>query len=159
MKTPCIAALFLALVLAFPARYSVVPVALAKAPSSSISAPEIAVLEAGQHLSAEYGSRPPYSGPVIAKNEPISPEQAQAVIPYLGACESRWRVIKEVDSNGFYSYGPLQIQSSTAALFNSLDHTAYDPMIPFQAIDLTEIALEHGYLYRWSCAKILGIVG
>jgi hypothetical protein len=159
MKTPiCIAALFLAFISLFPARYDVVPVAQAKASYSSISAPEVAVLEAGQALSLEYGSRPPYNGPAFPKNYDLSPDQAQAVIPYLGACESRWKVIKEVDSNGFYSYGPLQIQSSTAALFNSLDHTAYDPMVPFQAIDLTEIALEHGYLYRWSCAGILRLV-
>jgi hypothetical protein len=120
--------------------------------------PALAVLEAGQELSAVYSSRPPYSGPTFAKNEPLSPEEAQMVIPYLGACESRWRIIKEVDSNGFYSYGPLQIQSSTATLFNSIEGTSYDPMIPTQAIELAEIAIEHGYLYRWSCAKILAIV-
>ncbi|HEX4310104.1 MAG TPA: hypothetical protein VHZ25_08745 [Acidobacteriaceae bacterium] len=159
MKNPiCIAAFFLASIFAFPARYSVLPVAQAQTSPQVIFASETAILEAGQRLSAEYGSRPPYSGPVFVKNEPLSPEQAQAVIPYLGACESLWRVIKEVDSNGLYSYGPLQMQSSTAALFNSLDHTTYDPMIPFQAIDLTEIALEHGYLSRWTCARIIGAV-
>jgi hypothetical protein len=157
LKTLCVAA-FLAIFTLPSARYSVIPSAEAQSPAQVNFQPETAILEAGQQLSIEYGSRPPYSGPTFAKNEPLSPDEAQAVIPYLGACESRWKVVKEVDSNGFYSYGPLQIQSSTAALFNSLDHTAYDPMNPFDAIDLTEIALEHGYLYRWSCAKILGIV-
>ncbi|HEY1757969.1 MAG TPA: hypothetical protein VGG72_21545 [Bryobacteraceae bacterium] len=160
MKTPCISVLF-ALFLPFlapAARYSIVPAAHAQNPIQVSFASETAILEAGRALSLEYGSRPPYSGPAFAKNEPLSPDEAQAVIPYLGACESRWTVIKEVDSNGFYSYGPLQIQSSTAALFNSLDHTSYNPMIPFQAIDLTEIALEHGYLSRWTCAKIIGAI-
>lgn len=158
MKTSCIAALFLVLISLFPARYSIVPSAQAQSPSQVNFQPETAILEAGQRLSLEYGSRPPYGGPAVAKFADLSPEQAHAVIPYLGACESRWKIVKEVDSNGFYSYGPLQIQSSTAALFNSLDHTAYDPMIPFQAIELAEIALEHGYLYRWSCSSILRIV-
>lgn len=158
MKTSCIAALFLALISLFPARYSIVPSAQAQSPAQVNFQPETAILEAGQRLSLEYGSWPPYGGPAVVKFADLSPEQAHAVIPYLGACESRWKVVKEVDSNGFYSYGPLQIQSSTAALFNSLEHTAYDPMKPFDAIDLTEIALEHGYLYRWSCASIEHIV-
>lgn len=61
--------------------------------------------------------------------------------------------MKTIDSNGYWSYGILQIQSSTAALFNSLEPS--DPMNPAQAVDLAEIAIEHGYLYRWSCALIL----
>jgi hypothetical protein len=157
LKKLCVA-LFIALFA--PRVYAISPaVALSgKNVPSPLFAPEIAILETGQRLSAQYGSRPPYNGPPFLKNEPLSPEQAAQVIPYLGACESRWRVIKEVDDNGFYSYGPLQIQSSTAALFNSLDHTSYNPMIPFQAIDLTEIALEHGYLDRWSCARLIGLI-
>jgi hypothetical protein len=48
----------------------------------------------------------------------------------------------------------LQIQSSTVALFNSLDRTNLDPMIPAQAVQLAEIAIENGYLSRWSCSLI-----
>jgi hypothetical protein len=106
-------------------------------------------------LSLEYGSRPPYTGPAFLKNEPLSPEQAQKVIPYLIACESRDKSVKIIDSNGFYSYGILQMQSSTVAMFNSIDHTVLDPMIPAQAVELAEIAIERGYLSRWSCARIL----
>jgi hypothetical protein len=110
------------------------------------------------HLSLEYGSRPAYSGPALPKNESLSPEQAETVIPYHIASESRDKSVKDVDSNGFYSYGILQMQSSTVALFNGLDHTDLDPMIPAQAVQLAEIAIENGYLYRWSCASILGII-
>lgn len=112
----------------------------------------------GHRLSIEYGSRPPYTRPAFPKNEPLSIDQADAVIPYLIACESRDRSIKIVDSNGYYSYGPLQIQNSTAELFNSIGHTDLDPMVPVQAVQLAEIAIENGYLYRWSCARILGII-
>ena len=49
------------------------------------------------------------------------------------------------------------MQSSTVALFNSFENTTYSPMIPFQANDPAEIALDHGYLYRWSCAHISGL--
>jgi hypothetical protein len=120
--------------------------------------PEIAILEPGQRLSAEYGSRPPYKGPTFLKNEPLTTPDAQMVIPYLIACESHGKVEKTVDSNWYWSYGILQVQSSTAADFNAIDHTGYDPMVPFQAIDLAEIAIEHGYLARWSCASIVQIV-
>lgn len=68
------------------------------------------------------------------------------------------RSVKDVDSNGFYSYGVLQMQSSTVALFNSIARTTLDPMIPAQAVQLAEIAIEQGYLYRWSCAKIEHLV-
>jgi hypothetical protein len=63
-----------------------------------------------------------------------------------------------VDSNGFYSYGILQMQSSTAAMFNSIEGTDYDPMRPLEAVSLAEIAIEHGYLSRWSCARIEKVV-
>lgn len=118
----------------------------------------LAVLIEAHRLSLQYGSRPPYAGPAFPKNEPLSPDQANSVIPYLIACESRDKSIKDVDSNGFYSYGILQMQSSTAALFNSLDHTDLDPIIPAQAVQLAEIAIENGYLYRWSCATLEHIV-
>jgi hypothetical protein len=114
-------------------------------------------MEAHQ-LSIRYGSRPPSTGLVFPKNASLTSEQAEAVIPYLIACESRDKSVKIVDLNGYYSYGILQVQSSTAARFNSIEGTAYDPMIPEQAVDLAEIAIQSGYLYRWSCAKILGIV-
>lgn len=85
-------------------------------------------------------------------------QQADSVIPYLIACESRDKNVKDVDSNGFYSYGILQMQSSTAVFFNSLENTHYDPMIPTEAVELAEIAIRHGYLYRWSCSALERIV-
>jgi hypothetical protein len=49
------------------------------------------------------------------------------------------------------------MQSSTVALFNSIEHNHYDPMIPAQEIELAEIAVAHRFLYRWSCAGIESI--
>lgn len=154
LNTLCLLALFLAC----PARYSIVPqVEAQSAPAVSFEA-AIPVLEAGQRLSLQYGSRPPYTGPAFAKDESLSPDDAQTVIPYLIACESEARSVKRVDSNGFYSYGILQMQSSTAAMFNSIEGTDYDPMRPLEAVSLAEIAIEHGYLSRWSCARIEKVV-
>jgi hypothetical protein len=120
--------------------------------------PEMAVLMEAHRLSLEYGSRPPYNGPAFPKNYDLSPDQGDMVIPYLVACESRDKSIKDIDSNFFYSYGILQMQSSTVALFNSIDHTDLDPMIPVQAVQLAEIAIEHGFLSRWSCSSLENIV-
>lgn len=94
------------------------------------------------------------TGPVFTQKQPLVAADARKVIPYLIACESRDQNVKIVDSNGFYSYGILQMQSSTAALFNSIENTSYDPMIPIEAEQLAEIAIEHGYLSRWSCASL-----
>jgi hypothetical protein len=49
----------------------------------------LAVLIETHRLSNEYGSRPLYNGPAVPKNCDLCPEQADAVIPYLIACESR----------------------------------------------------------------------
>lgn len=120
--------------------------------------PTESVLSVARSLISQYGSRPPYTLQKANIGQQMIPSQADSIIPYLIACESQLRNVIIVDSNGYYSYGILQIQSSTAADFNAIEHTHYDPMIPAQAIELSEIALEHGYIARWSCAKILKII-
>lgn len=141
-------------ILAHPAVVSVVSTPQAESLATGQISQTLGILEASHELSVKYGSRPPYSGPRFAQKQALDEADTQNVIPYLIACESRDHSVKIVDSNGFYSYGILQMQSSTAALFNSLEGTHYDPMKPVEAVELAEIAIEHGYLYRWSCASI-----
>jgi hypothetical protein len=143
-----------------PRIYAISPVVAprATAPPGPDSGSGLAVLIEAHRLSNEYGSRPLYNSPAVPKNSDFSLEQTDAVIPYLIACESRDRRIKDVDSNGFYSYGILQIQSSTVASSNGIDHTDFDPITPVQAVQRAEIAIQNGYLHRWSCAHILGVV-
>jgi hypothetical protein len=117
-----------------------------------------AILATADQLSSEYGSRPPYSGPYFAPGEPLSPEEAIHTLPYVIACESRDRSVKIVDSNGYYSYGIAQIQSSTWADFVKESGMGGDPMIKADAVRMGLWAFEHGYLYKWSCATILGVI-
>src|SRR3990167_11027791 len=95
------------------------------------------------------------SQPAIVYATPLSNE----IMPRLIQCESGGRNIKHLDVNNFYSYGILQIQSSTAARWNKESGLNADPMIPDEAIKLGHWAISNGYLKSWlNCAKKLGYV-
>jgi hypothetical protein len=66
--------------------------------------------------------------------------------------------VKIVDSNGYYSYGVLQIQSSTWAQFEKQSGLSGDPMNSVDAVQMALWAVEHGYAWKWSCAKLTRIV-
>lgn len=158
-KSLCILCfLVFASIFATPVCYSVLPIAQAQSPAAGQISTAIGILIEGHELSLKYGSRPPYLGPRFAPKQPLDDADAQNVIPYLIACESRDHSVKIVDSNGFFSYGIGQEQSSTIADFNAQAHEHWNPMNPIDAVASMEWALEHGYLYRWSCASILKIV-
>jgi hypothetical protein len=58
--------------------------------------------------------------------------------------------MKDLVSDGFYSYGIGQEQSSTIADFNRLVDQNWNAMIPAQAVESMQWALENGFLDRWS---------
>jgi hypothetical protein len=66
--------------------------------------------------------------------------------------------VKHLDSNRRYSYGVLQIQSSTWAQFKASSGIEGTPMNPTTAINVGLWAVENGYLAKWSCARILEII-
>jgi len=116
------------------------------------------ILTTTDRLVAEYGSRPPYSGQIFASGERLTPEQAIYALPYVIACESEDKSVKIVDSNGYYSYGIAQIQSSTWAGFVKDSGLGGDPMVKNDAVRMALWAFEHGYADLWSCARIEKVI-
>jgi hypothetical protein len=153
--------LFLTPFLASPRLEAVKPAPLpsgAELASQSATGAISATLQTADRLSAQYGSRPPYFGPQFAPGEALTPEQAIHTLPYVIACESRDRSVKIVDSNGYYSYGVAQIQSSTWAGFVKESGLGGDPMVKQDAVRMALWAFENGYLYKWSCARLTHII-
>ena len=96
-----------------------------------------------------------------SKEEPKSTAPTlkhRLVIRELIGCESQGRNIKILDTNGYYSYGILQYQSSTWNAWSKLSGIQGSPMNIRDSITMADWAIENGYLHHWSCAKILGLV-
>lgn len=115
------------------------------------------ILQEADRLTALYGSKPPYNGPVLARNEPVSVERAISTLPYLIACESGDNSVSEIDSNGLLSQGILQYQAWKADWETSSGLNG-DPMIRYDAVVMGIWGLTNGRIARWSCASILGII-
>lgn len=94
----------------------------------------------------------------VKSGEPIDTETAEKALPGLIGCESEGVSVKRVDSNGYYSYGILQYQSSTWNEWSKSSGITGDPMNPNDAIKMYYWAASHGFLNHWACAKILGIL-
>jgi hypothetical protein len=140
------------------ASYSVSPALASNSSVIEAHASEITVLQDAQDLFAKYGPRPPYSGPAFLKNEPLSGDQAEMVLPYILACESGGRDVSELDSNHKMSRGPAQFQDATWAERQSESGIEGTPTEAIPAVDMSIWSLEHGYIAQWSCASILRII-
>jgi hypothetical protein len=140
------------------ASYSVQPAFAFSASPLVKFAPQIAILEEAQTLYAKYWARPPYTGPVFGKNEPLSVDQAEMVLPYILACESGGRDVSELDSNHKMSRGPAQFQDATWTERQSESGIEGTPTEAIPAVDMSLWSLEHGYISQWSCVKILKII-
>lgn len=79
------------------------------------------------------------------------------VLGMLIGCESQWTNIQRLDSNGLYSYGVLQIQSSTWALWSQKSGIAGSPMNPADAMLMADWALQNGNLGAWTCSRLTGL--
>ena len=79
------------------------------------------------------------------------------VIEQLIQCESSGASVTVMDK-GSYSYGILQYKSSTWNGWSEEFGFEGSPMRPGDAKEMTRRALRAGYLYHWTCAKILGLL-
>jgi hypothetical protein len=86
-------------------------------------------------------------------NVPFPVSNAQT-IEKLISCESSGENVARLDSNHKMSYGILQFQSSTWADFSKLSGIDGGPMNPAAAIEMADWAINHGFLSRWTCARI-----
>ncbi len=95
----------------------------------------------------------------IVASAPPPSRPIPAVIQKLIRCESQGQNRKEVDSNGYYSYGILQYQSSTWNGWSRRSGIMGNPMVPADAIRMAEWAIaQPGLLGHWTCAHILHLV-
>jgi hypothetical protein len=159
MKKLCLLAIF-ALLLLPTAHYEVnaqnEPISHSVSTQSlSVAGP---VLVAAHKLLNRYGSRPLWPLNSFRKGEDVPADLAPEVIAHLIPCESQNRQRDEIDSNDLMSRGILQFQD---AFWSDLEHqsgTYGDPDNSENAVEMATYAVEHGYLNRWTCARILKIV-
>lgn len=115
-------------------------------------------------LADKYGTRPPWPGQTFRKGEIPPIALIPIIIAHLIPCENLGRLIhpgtvsKIVDSNNFYSYGLLMIQSSTWNGWTKAMGITGDPKNDNTAILVASWAIGHGQLYQWTCSRILGII-
>lgn len=88
----------------------------------------------------------------IAPSQNISLDQT---LESLIQCESGWKNVKIIDTNGYYSYGILQFQKSTWDELSEKSGIVGSPMDQMQSIEMAKWAILHGYEKRWSCWKTL----
>jgi len=143
-----------------PARYSVSPQSpvLGSNLGGNTTSTAVSILIQAHRLLNAHGIRPQWPNLPFREGEDVSAEEAPAVLANLIPCESQGRSVKHLDSNHEFSYGVLQIQSSTWAQFEKGSGIIGSPMNPATAIDVGLWAVEHGYLSKWSCAKLTGLI-
>jgi hypothetical protein len=71
-------------------------------------------------------------------------------------CESQGVNIARPDSNGLISWGILQFNGTSTWQDMEKRFNFYgSPMVPTDAIHMADMMIQNGYLYRWTCARIL----
>jgi hypothetical protein len=161
---------YLALFISQPASYSVIGHAQAQTPvpaSNLGKAPlsgEASILLEAHQLADAYGIRPYWQKMPLGKGEVPPPAEMDDIIAHLMPCENISRLLhpsstpKVLDSNNRYSYGDLMFQSSTWQGVEAGDGFTGSPLDTGDAIEGARWAISHGYLWYWSCARILRIL-
>jgi hypothetical protein len=81
------------------------------------------------------------------------------ILRQLIQCESQNTNIARIDSNGLMSYGILQFNgTATWSTFAPLAGVSSSAMNPIAAIRVADWMVSHGFLSRWSCARILHLL-
>jgi hypothetical protein len=145
------------------------PVLAANAPlgaesSQELLSDEASVLLEAHQLALSYGIRPYWQEMPLSKGEIPPPGEVDDIIAHLIPCENIGRLLhpgtvdKVLDSNDRYSYGLLMFQSSTWQGVEAGAGFTGSPLDTLDAIQGARWSILHGYLWWWSCAKILKIV-
>lgn len=90
----------------------------------------------------------------------------KAIIESLISCESGGVNISRPDNDGIISDGILQfhrdptdtLENGTWKFFDAQSHIGGSPINSPDAIRQADWAISHGYLKRWSCARIMGLL-
>jgi hypothetical protein len=100
----------------------------------------------------------------LSKGEVPPAGEVDDIIAHLIPCENIGRLLhpgtvdKVLDSNNRYSYGLLMFQSSTWQGVEAGAGFTGTPLNTLDAIQGARWSILHGYLWWWSCAKILKII-
>jgi len=123
----------------------------------------LAVLMEAHQLANQSGTRPYWEGQTFKKGEIPPTSEVPDIIAHIIPCENIGRLLhpgtvsKIIDSNGRYSYGLMMIQKATWQGWSQESGITGNPDDANDAISMASWAIEHGQLYQWSCARILGI--
>jgi hypothetical protein len=156
----CLVLTVLASIALQPAQYTVYGQDLSTSNGLNVGS----ILVEAHQLANQYGIRPYWQKTPYSKGEIPPPSEVPDIIAHLIPCENMSRLLhpsstpKIIDSNNHYSYGDLMFQSSTWAGVERGAGFTGSPLITADAINGAEWAIEHGYLYWWSCARILKIL-
>lgn len=89
----------------------------------------------------------------------LAPAVNKGILRNLIKCESQNTNIARMDSNGKMSSGVLQFQQSTWDGFvGHVKPTVSSPMNPASAIAVADWMISNGFLGRWTCSRILGML-
>jgi hypothetical protein len=109
--------------------------------------------------------RPLASGPSVTlsgKNWAYTvpfPVKNGAAIQKLIQCESGGRNVSRPDSNHVVSWGILQFNgTSTWAEMERRFQFQGSPVIPADAIHMADMMIDAGFISRWTCARIAGLI-
>jgi hypothetical protein len=81
------------------------------------------------------------------------------ILRTLIKCESQNTNVARIDSNNVLSHGILQFNgTATWSEFSKEAHVTGAPMIPEKAIAVADWMISNGYLYRWTCARLTGLL-
>jgi hypothetical protein len=89
-----------------------------------------------------------------------------ADIEKLISCESQGVNISRPDKGGLYSDGVLQFHRGASDIPGSGTWSDMErrfgfygsPIIPSEAIHMADLMISNGYLGRWTCARITGLI-
>jgi hypothetical protein len=88
---------------------------------------------------------------------PLSPTEALA--DKIITCESHWRNVSIIDSNGLPSRGIAQFQDRTWKWMSEAAGVEGSPLEPAKAKEVLMWALANGHGKHWSCwRKIVGMI-
>ena len=116
-------------------------VALAQAPQQEVLVPRI-----NQEVVAEVRELP----------LPISFQPLKEVEKVI-KCESNWKNVTVIDTNGKHSRGIGQFQDATWNEFSKRSGIKGTSTDPIATIQMMNWAFQNGLARHWTCAKMLGI--